>query len=176
MKPFGQRQVLHLACGVADARGVIRGRTAGLLSEAAVAIGMTPRRQATGMVVGTHVRIRPRPREYAPARTLFSPSLVGRLRPTADGATDLTYRIAPGAGMALIWVLAGAAAIFWVVALAARDVLPVLPAAFFTIFLGVFVFLFLLTRSMKGGEDRALSAWTEDVVAGCRQAGAGHRS
>jgi hypothetical protein len=137
---------------------------------------MTPRGQTTGMVVGTHVRVRPRPSEYPRARTLFSPSLVGKLRPTAEGTTDLIYRIAPGAGMALIGFLAVGAATFWVLALVLRDALPVLPAAFLTVALGVFVFLHLLTRSMQAAEDRAFGAWLEDVAAGCTQTARRDRS
>jgi hypothetical protein len=171
MNVEGGRSTVCLPCAMAEAREVIRRRTAGIGWDVGVSVGVSPPGRVIGTVTGGHVRVRPRPSGYPPGRTLFSPSLVGELTPSSEGATDFRYRIAPGPGLGVRWLLAATAAFFWLLALVLWAEPPVLLAAFFTAMYVVFTFVYLITRSEKVAEDRALAGWIEDVVTGCRQAG-----
>src|SRR5690349_13633641 len=130
MTTEGDPTSLRLECAIAEAHEVVRRRTAGIGWDIAVSVGVTPPGQVIGTLTGNHVRVRPRPSGYTPGRTLFSPSLVGDLSATSDGTTAFTYRIAPGVGMGLRWLLAATGALFWVVALVSWAVPVALLATF----------------------------------------------
>jgi hypothetical protein len=159
------RHTIHAECSLPDARAVIRHRTSGLLGEVGSSIGVTPTGETTGIILWRRVHVRPRPRDYPPARGLFSPSIVGKLVPRPGGGCDFNYRISRGLGMIIMPVLAIVIAAFGVIALTTWTVFALYAAAMFAAFLASLVFLYFLTRTVKPEEDRVLARWVEDVSA-----------